>query len=499
MDTDLDPRVPKRSLIWPDWVLDLQEQLGELPPHTVIVGGAVRDALLRRPLRDLDISTGSGGIKLARRIANLMHGDFYKLDEARDIGRALFDIPADQDGDPHAAVQRGEVDVAALRGSLAEDLLDRDFTVNAMAVDLSGDLSVLIDPLNGEQDLYDKRLRRCGPDSIAQDPIRVLRAIRQSVSLGLRIDPDTLVDVRAVAPRLFDTSPERVRDEWFRMLSTAQVGQALKVASAVGALEVVVPESAQLHGRLVEPAYQPDAWARALAVIEALSRIRSAISPTRTDATAAQFVYGMLVMALDRFRAALNAHLDVIWPDHRQHLAVLVMAGVLYQAGKTSDESAAAAEQWATDLRLSSGERQRLKMIIRWHPLARETALTPVGIHRFWRKLGESGIDVCLFMLAETLGREGLYLKQDEWVGLLERVRILLFAWFEQRETIINPVPLVDGREVMQAFGLKGGPQLGALLDHLREAQVAGEIATAEDALALGRVLLDRGDLKKTE
>src|SRR5690606_23960871 len=111
-------------------------------------------------------------------------------------------------------------DVASLRGpDLLADLSDRDFTLNAMAVDLNGDLGMLIDPLGGENDSIGRMIRQCGPDSLPSDPLRALRAVRQSVQLGARIEKETLAAGRSVVPRLRDVSPERVRDEFFRILA----------------------------------------------------------------------------------------------------------------------------------------------------------------------------------------------------------------------------------------------------------------------------------------
>src|SRR5690606_37714724 len=133
---DLDPRVPYRPLNWPDFVLDLPDRLDFAEP-AYLVGGAVRDALWNQPIHDLDLTVPNGGIALAKRIANTFNGDFFVLDSERDVGRALVETEWG----------RITIDVARFRGDdLQADLLDRDFTINAMAVDLSQDLNLLIDP-----------------------------------------------------------------------------------------------------------------------------------------------------------------------------------------------------------------------------------------------------------------------------------------------------------------------------------------------------------------
>src|SRR5262249_5619969 len=156
---------------------------------------------------------------------NGLRGAFFVLDAERDVGRVLLDS---QEG-------RLLIDVAGFRGdSLEADLRDRDFTVNAMAVGLHGDLDYVIDPTKRARDAVMKVIRRCNPDAMAHDPIRALRAVRQSVQFGFRIDPETVADIRAQAPRLLDTSIERVRDELFKLLALAKPGAALRVADRLG-------------------------------------------------------------------------------------------------------------------------------------------------------------------------------------------------------------------------------------------------------------------------
>ncbi len=157
--TEPEARQPHRPLIWPDLLYEIQDRILQDSQPVYVVGGAVRDALMGRPVTDIDLTVPQGAVALARRIANTLSGDVFVLDSERDVGRALVDTP---DG-------RFMVDVARFRAEdLAADLLDRDFTINAMAVALHGDLSALIDPLDGEQDVRDKVLRRCTPQSLAQ-------------------------------------------------------------------------------------------------------------------------------------------------------------------------------------------------------------------------------------------------------------------------------------------------------------------------------------------
>ncbi|HEX2906645.1 MAG TPA: HD domain-containing protein [Phototrophicaceae bacterium] len=499
---DLTPRAPERPLIWPDFILDLCDWLRETPVEVVLVGGAVRDALLHRPLKDVDLATAGDGIRLARHIANHFDGDFFVLDAERDVGRALVATPEG----------RLTLDVSRFRGGgLGDDLADRDFTVNAMAVDARGDLSRLIDPLNGETDAAHKRLRRCREGAVINDPIRVLRAVRQSVQLGFRLEPETLAEIKTAVPLLVAASPERVRDEVFKLLALSRPVRALRIADHIGVLAVVLPEVRALQGMPQSHPHVFDGWQHTLLVVDNLTNILTVLDYGRSDNLTASFSLGTMAAHLDHFRPQLRAHIAHDWPNERPHRALLLLAALLHDVGKPATAQLDETDRWrffsheilgaelaearTVALRLSNDERERLVAIVRNHmrPLLLDE-LTPRAIHRFWRALGAAGIDVCLLSLADYLGARGPELDQDEWLKMVDRVRILLQAYFEQHDQLVAPPALVDGHVLLQTFALKPGPIIGQLLEHIREGQVAGEINTTEDALqAAGTYLNQNG------
>lgn len=470
---EFEPREPYRPLIWPDLVYDLQDELLEIDQPVYIVGGAVRDALLHKPLTDLDLATPENGIRLARRIANSMNGDFFVLDEERDVGRVLLDTPDNE---------RFVIDVARFRGDgLHADIVDRDFTINAMAVDLIRHVGLLIDPLNGEADARAKLIRRCSPQSLADDPIRSLRAVRQSVQLDMHIEPETLKDIRAVISRLPQVSAERVRDEFIKMLALENPRKALRVADALGLLWQIIPDVATLVERPASSSDYSDLWQQTLAVVEKLAQLMQAIGPKRSDHTGATFGIGMFIIQLDRYRSQLRAHMAQDWPNERPHAALLVLAALACDL----DDAAATASQWAHELRLSNHERDRLVAIVRHCRTPQHLHdLSPLALHRFWRQSGAAGVDICLLAAAHYLGAAGSELDQDDWLAFIDRLRVLFEAYFERYDTIVEPPVLVNGSELMAQFDLQPGPMIGTLLDKIREAQVIGDIQSVNDALA---------------
>lgn len=483
---DMTPRLPQnRTLLWPDSILDLQNILrSKIKDELYIVGGAVRDAFLHRPVQDLDLATPGDSVRIAKTIANALSGDVYVMDAERGVARAMIDTA---DG-------RLVIDVAQFRGAdLHADLEGRDYTVNAMAVDMQDDLNLLIDPLNGERDATQKVMRRCTPQSLADDPIRGLRAVRQSVQLGFKIEPQTQEDIRAQASKLSETSPERVRDEFFSMLSLPNPRMALRVADTLGLLEPIVPEIRLLDGVQLPSPYIFNAYDYALATVEAMASIVEIISYKRSDNSAASFGLGMLAIQFDRFRKALNEHIETVWPDGRLHQAVLILGALLHTIGLATDQNAAdiAAER-ADGLRLSTHEKKRLSgMIAHYEQATTIDANSPLALHRYWYPLRAVGVDACLLGLATYLATYGNEIRQDDWLTQVERAVLLLQAYFLQYDTLVVPPALVNGDELIEELNLEAGQIIGRLVILIREGQVTGEITSRDDALSAAREYLN--------
>jgi poly(A) polymerase len=496
--TTLVPRSPKRPLIWPEVVRDVQAVLHDSSTPVYIVGGAVRDAYLHRPVHDLDLATPKNAIKLGRRIANRLSGDFFVLDAERDVGRVLAETSFSDD--------KLVIDIACFRGDgLLADLTDRDFTLNAMAVDLRGDLNKLIDPLNGEQDLLDKVLRQCNPKSVTDDPLRALRAVRQSVQLNARIEPETLKYVRAASSKLMDSSPERVRDEFFKLLNVSRPVAALRVADTLGLLTQILPEIAPLHNFELPAPHVFDGWQHTLMVVEKLHGLLAIFRARRPDDATAVFDYGVAAVGLGHLRPQLEAHISEIWPNERSHHALLLLAALLHDVGlplwvdnegdysSLEVASKELAIKRALGLRLSNDEKNRLAATVRYHTFVQEMPISDLEMHRFWRNLGVAGVDVCLLALADYLGMVGIKIDQKPWVDLVERIRNILDAYYNRYDQVVAPPLLLDGKQLMENLSLKPGKRIGELLTLIREGQVTGDISTIDEGLAAARAyLVDR-------
>jgi tRNA nucleotidyltransferase/poly(A) polymerase len=489
----LTPAVPRRPPIWPP-SLEAVRAVVPADQEVYVVGGAVRDAYLHLPLHDIDLAVPGDGRPLARHIANTLGGAYYALDRERGVGRAL--IPWDD--------AQVTVDVARFRGpDLVTDLQKRDFTLNAMAVRLSGDLQAVIDPLGGLLDLEARRLRQCSPEAIVDDPVRALRAVRASVAYNLRIDPPTLRSLKTCAPRLGAVSGERIRDEFFQILGSKRPSAALATLHRLGLLAPVVPEVSTMQGVQQSPPHRSDLWQHTLNTVEWLDTILRIIAPQRGDNLTANVQAGMIAVALDKVRGQLQQHMDWQWPNGRSHRALLMLAALLHDAGKPAARSvdaegdvhfvqheqigATLAVDRAAALRLSSDETARLAVIVRHHMrphwLSGRAALTSRAIYRFWRATGPAGVDICLLALADYLATYGALLDVQAWIHYVETVQTLLERYYLSRDTAVTPPALINGQQLLDHFHLEPSRLIGELLEQIREAQVEGEISTPEEAL----------------
>ena len=471
-------------LVWPDFVYALQECLRgqKRTPPAFIVGGAVRDAYLRRPIIDMDIAVDGHAVALARRVADGLDGDIFVMDKKRDVARVFADGGM-------------VIDFARFRGAaLEDDLRDRDFTINAMAADLLGDVSVLIDPLDGRRHLQQKVLRRCSPQAIQTDPIRALRAIRLSDRYRLKIHPDTLSDIRGHARCFGETSAERIRDEFFKLLALDNPARALRVLQHLDMLKVIIPRVDGLVGMAQPRPHRLDVWRHTLLVVERMSRIMKAISRRRTDSTAAAFDLGMLAIQFDRYRPQLQRHLGQMYGNARSHQELLVLAALIHNLGKSQtaadhvSHSVRLAKTLAKSLRLTADEGKKLAaMIGGYRRMTEQADWSALDRHRFWRKLGESGVDVILLGLADFLGMYGAELEQGAWLERVEAAVILLDSYFHHYDSLVDPRLLLNGNDIKELLDMKSGPAIGGLLTALREAQAVGDVKSVGEARALVR------------
>ncbi len=469
-----------------------------------VVGGAVRDHLLGRPIHDLDFALPGDGIPVGRAVAKYLGADYFPLDDERGTARVIL---------TRADGTRLSLDFAALRGpDLESDLRARDFTINALALD-ARDPENVFDPLGGALDLREKRIRACSPASLTDDPIRILRAIRLAAGLGFGIDPGTRALMRAAIPGMGSVSPERKRDELLRILGGRHPATSLRALEMLGLLPALFPELAALKGVTQSPPHIYDVWEHTLATLRELETVLQFIgAKVHNPKAAASLALGLLSLRLGRYRPEIHQHLeDELVPDRRWR-ALLFLAALYHDAGKPAwrtvdadgrirflgheEESAKLLGKRARALKLSNDEIIRLKAIARNHMRPHHLAATEKSpsrraTYRFFRDTREAGVDVCLLSFADVLATYGPTVPQEIWKNYLDLNRHLLENWWERPEETVKPPALVTGHDLIEKFSLAPGPQIGELLEAIREAQAAGEVSDRDQALALVAGLLE--------
>ncbi len=466
-----------------------------------LVGGAVRDLMTNRPVVDFDFVLASKAIASARKVANALGADFYLLDESRDAARVLVS----EDG------RKVKLDFISFQGpDLNADLTARDLTINAMALALAAP-DQLIDPTGGAGDLRTHTVRSASPASFASDPVRILRAVRIAVSFGFTIEKQTLAQMRASIPGLAQVSPERMRGEIFRLLEIPKLPLALRTLDQLGALEAVLPELAALKGVTQSPPHVYDVFEHTLRVIEKLWSALSVLGKTYATEGASEFTSGFVALKLGRYRNQLSELLSSETVPDRSRLTLLMMAALFHDTGKPAtrsvdsdgrvrffgheDVSVDIVKSRALALHLSNAEIDYLQTVVQHH--GRPYALTLTGelpsrraIHRFFRDAGPEGVDICLLSLADFMGKFGPEVPHDEFKTHLETLRTLLEAYYEKPEEAVAPPALVNGDDLITKMGIKPGPKLGEMLAAIREAQAAGEVSTADEALSFAKRFL---------
>jgi len=437
-------RPPREELRpWPELTA-----FGPRPPGGVLVGGALRDALLGRPWSDVDWLVDDPE-RAARQLAARPGAHAFALDPVRGHWRVV-------DGER-------TIDLTPLRGPIERDLTRRDFTVNALALGPDGP----IDPLGGRSDLAARRLVAAAPDALTDDPLRGLRGLRLAASLDLTWEPDTRARAVAAALAIHEgalTAPaaERMRDELTALLHVARPGDALADAHELGWLRLLVPELVAGDGVEHGGFHHLDVLRHQL---EALQRLATGFPDADVP-----------------LRLATLLH-DVGKPAcrDRDELGRLRFYG-------HADVGAEITSRALRKLRYDRATVARAAELVRRHmlPLPKNEREARRFVHRRRELLP----DLLQLMIADresARGRLSSAATRRAYRAALARVVALL------EERAPEP-PLLDGGEVMRLLDLGPGPRVGEALAFLTEAHAVGDVRDREEAArALRRFARARG------
>ena len=231
----------------------ISETAAELGFPTYVIGGYVRDRMLSRPSKDMDIVCIGSGIQLAEAVAAKMH-PMPKVVVFQRFGTAMFrckDIEIEFVGARRESYRSDSRKPSVEEGSLEDDQNRRDFTINALAVSLNEEnFGEMIDPFNGIKDLEGKVIQTPleAGKTFSDDPLRMLRAVRFATQLGFKIENNTLKALSTYKDRIKIISKERIISELEKIMKTPTPSVGLKILFETGLLKLIFPEMDALKG-----------------------------------------------------------------------------------------------------------------------------------------------------------------------------------------------------------------------------------------------------------
>ena len=231
-------------------IAQASKQLGY---RSYVIGGYVRDILLRRPSNDIDVVTVGSGITLAKKVAAMLPGKkeakYYGA-----FGTAMINykgMEVEFVGARRESYDRNSRKPVVEDGTLEDDQNRRDFTINAMAISLNeDDFGIFIDPFNGMADLEELTIRTpLDPDiTYSDDPLRMMRAIRFASQLHFYIEPESFDSIKRNAERIKIVSMERITEELNKIILSKQPSIGFKLLDESGLLKLIFPQLVQLKG-----------------------------------------------------------------------------------------------------------------------------------------------------------------------------------------------------------------------------------------------------------
>jgi poly(A) polymerase len=455
-----------------------------------VVGGAIRDRILIRRSPDIDIVVPSGVHEVALSFARKSRGTYILLDD-----------------EPHRKTERVVIkshdgifvfDFAEMLGtSIEEDLEKRDFTINAIALPLmdylEGRFDLLIDPFGGRDDIREKRIVVVTDKSFRDDPLRMLRAFRFAAQLGFEIDMKIRKSILQNHGRLKEVSWERIRDEFFKILSLSPCVPYIVDMDGLGLLEVILSEILSMRGVYQNGYHHLDVWEHTLLTLENIEVVMK--NPE-------DYFAG--------YSLKLKEYLDYESVSGRSKESVIKLATLLHDSGKPEtvckdvdgrvrflgheDAGKMIAEKVARRLKLSNREISFVKDLVENHMYLLNfsflNSLSQKCILRFFRKHPEEFWAYFILFLADSMAALGSDVPDDRVPKIKKMTRDMLNIYYQEIKPRVEKPRLITGRDLIDKFDLPPGPFLGRILTKVEEAQMEGSIRNREEAIKYVEKLL---------
>lgn len=456
-------------------------QLAALSPRPIyLVGGSVRDLLSgARNIKDIDLVMPSGSEDVARTFADVIGGSFFFLDEERKVTRVMK-------REPDGAVQ---FDFTNFEGpDLHADLARRDFTVNAMAVDLKtflpqGSLGGLIDLFDGRGDVRQKLVRVSDPKVLDDDPLRLLRAVRFAATLGFSIERTTAEHIKARADLIARPSPERVRDELFQILSVKGAGRHLLLMESLGLLKKLLPELDPLKDFAPGRHHLYDIFTHSLRTAEYVDSVMENVprlSPGQAGTVLAHLEEGLepFVTRKAALRFACLLH-DIAKSETYSRDD----AGEIHFFGHDTI-GAEKALFICQRFRLSNDTSSVVSRLVRHHmrPLNLSAPGGPSrrALYRYCRDLRDAVPESIVLSLADA--KATAEVMPAEGFTDTQKISGLILEYYYGKFLKAEARPFVTGRDLI-ARGMEPGPRFREVLEDIKERQAEGTLKDRQEAL----------------
>lgn len=418
-----------------------------------VVGGYVRDILLDRPSKDIDIVVEGSGIKLAEEVAKELG---TKVNVFKNFGTAQIkadDLEIEFVGARKESYDRGSRKPIVEDGTIEEDQERRDFTINAMSIALSNDnFGELIDPFNGIADLDNKILKTpLDPDTTySDDPLRMMRAIRFASQLGFRIEEESYNAIARNKERIKIVSQERITDELNKIVLSPVPSLGFKLLFNTGLLHIIFPKMVELHGvEFIDGKGHKDNFYHTLEVLDNTA--------TRSDDLWL------------RWAAILH---DIAKPDTKRFDK---KAGWTFHGHE--DKGARMVPKIFKGLRLPLDHQMKyVQKLVRLHlrPIALiKDIVTDSGVRRLLFDAGDDLEDLLKLCRSDITSKNkekvNRYLNNFDIVE--QKMKDL-----EERDRVRNFQPPVTGEQIMETFGLKPCREIGTIKEEIKEAILEGHI-----------------------